>query len=455
MSSLNALLGIARDSMVAHAAALDTVGQNVTNANVPGYSRRMAILETRAVGERNPGGVSFLGAQRAGDKYARARLVSEAGLGGAASGRLAGVTGLEASLSGLSDRVDSMFSAASALASSPADTTARRAFLARAGEVADDFRNASNALGERRTQILGDAAALAGDMNDKLSKVAALNVQIKQTEASGVPANDMRDQRDQLVRALGDGIGVQAIEEPDGQYTLLAAGTSLVQGGDASSLVVDAAQSGDMRVRVRSSSGSMNDVSSRLESGKLAGMREARDVDVTTLQKELDQAAFDFASSVNAVHTTGYGLDGNTGRALFVPMASAQGAAAQMRLDPAVAGNPAAVAASGSAGGLPGDNTIALALGALSTTVMPGGGTPAARLGGLAAHLGQIQSGAEGAVELRENTLAIAEAVSSQASGVSIEEEMIQLTQFQRGFEASMRVLKVADELLESLVRGF
>jgi flagellar hook-associated protein 1 len=453
--SLNALLGIARDSMVAHAGALDTVGQNVTNANVPGYSRRTAILETRSLGERNPGGVNFLGAQRAGDKYARARLVSESGLGGAAEGRFAGVVGLEASLSGLSGSVDAMFSAASTLASSPADTTARRAFLARASQVADDFRGASNALGERRTQILGDASALAGDLNVKLERVATLNTQIKQSEAGGVPANDMRDQRDQLVRELGDGIGVQAIEEPDGQYTLLAAGTSLVQGGDASSLVVDASAGGDMRVRVKTASGSMNDVTTRLESGKLAGLREARDVDVPAVQKELDQAAFDFVSSVNAVHTTGYGLDGNTGRPLFTPMASAAGAAAQMRLDPSVANNPSALAASSSAGGLPGDNTIALALGALSQTAMPGGGTPAARLGGLAAHLGQIQSGAQGAVELRENTLAIAEAVSSQASGVSIEEEMIQLTQFQRGFEASMRVLKVADELLESLVRGF
>jgi flagellar hook-associated protein 1 FlgK len=38
------------------------------------------------------------------------------------------------------------------------------------------------------------------------------------------------------------------------------------------------------------------------------------------------------------------------------------------------------------------------------------------------------------------------------ASGVSVDEEMVDLTRFQRAFQASVQVLHTADELMQSLL---
>jgi flagellar hook-associated protein 1 FlgK len=72
----------------------------------------------------------------------------------------------------------------------------------------------------------------------------------------------------------------------------------------------------------------------------------------------------------------------------------------------------------------------------------------------LAGKLGTLQNSASNAQSLREDTVSMAETMREQASGVSIVEEMVDLTRYQRAFEASMKVLRVADELLEGLIRG-
>jgi flagellar hook-associated protein 1 FlgK len=194
-------------------------------------------------------------------------------------------------------------------------------------------------------------------------------------------------------------------------------------------------------------------LTSRVDSGSLGGIRQARDTDVVALQTDLDQLAFDVRNSVNATHAAGFGLDGGTGRNLFAPPAGVTGAAAGFQLDPAMVGQPDRIAVAGSAAELPGGNSNALALAAIGSQSLAGLGDPAARMGAIAGKLGIFQTSAQGNVELRANTLSMAETSRQQASGVSIEEEMADLTRYQRAFEASMRVLKVADELLQGLVR--
>jgi len=101
-----------------------------------------------------------------------------------------------------------------------------------------------------------------------------------------------------------------------------------------------------------------------------------------------------------------------------------------------------------------GDNTAALAMAAVRSAALMEGGTQTINdyLESMIAQVG-IRS------QANQDTLDVAEAVvedynrrRQEVSAVSVDEEVTSLIQFQRAFEASARVITVADAMLETLV---
>src|SRR5262249_40250575 len=96
---------------------------------------------------------------------------------------------------------------------------------------------------------------------------------------------------------------------------------------------------------------------------------------------------------------------------------------------------------------------VAVTLSRLGGVGLGGGGTPAERFAAIASDFGVTKAAATSEEQLREDTLASATALRESSSGVSIDEEMANLTQFQRGFEAASRVLRTVDDLFDDLMK--
>src|SRR5262249_36152814 len=160
------------------------------------------------------------------------------------------------------------------------------------------------------------------------------------------------------------------------------------------------------------------------------------------------------SQAVNTTHAAGVGTDSSTGNALFTQPTQVTGAAHAMAIDPGMAGHPERVAAAANASDLPGGNDNALALAAIGSKPLAGGGTPAQRFGALAANVGAAKSAADAEQKMRADTLTTANNAYESASGVSLDEEMVNVTKFQRAFEASQQVLRTADELLDGLMKA-
>lgn len=456
--SLTQLLYTARDGLTAQSYGLGVTGQNISNVNTPGYVRREALLETRALGEA--GTVNAAGIRRATDIFLERRQYETTGLSSAASEHDKNLANVEAlfndqSGTGLGSSLDQVFKSFSALASNPSDPTTRDSVLDAADEFAKRVNETADAIASAQQGLFQAAQTTVQEINQRAQEIAKLNEQIAQAEAAGQSAADLRDKRNQLLMSLSGMVDVRTVQSGD-SLVVQVSGATLVDGSLARSLNVGLDGAGALQVLSSSVSGSAaQDVTKFLTGGTLAGIREARDVDMVAVKQQLDQFAFDVGTAINTQHAAGFGLDGVSGRRLFDLGPTVSGAASAIRLSSDVAGNANAVAASSSAATLPGGSDNAAALSALSHARIASGGTRTASdaYGDIVGDVASRRSASTQMLAAREAISAQVDSMHESMSGVSLDEEFVNLTKFQRAYQASARLLTTADQLLQELIQ--
>jgi len=338
--------------------------------------------------------------------------------------------------------------------------------VAKGEDLAGAFNTTATELDRLRGDLLADAETVVEEINVRLAKINSLNERVTGSPANTSGRAELQDERDRLIREVAERLSVTVIRNDNGSVALLSSGVALLDGGVVRSLSVSTAaydplDPTDPRTVLKFEAtlpgGSPRDITAGVEGGRLAGLREARDVDLIALGEDIDQLAFDFASTANALHTSGQDLDLNAPPDLFVgglgPVPAPPGTAGNLAFNPALRANLRTLGAATAANPPPGGNSLALQISALQSSSLAGLGTPAARVAQIAADTGNVVVGAEGERRLRENTMSHAAQLREEASGVSLDEEMIALTRFQRAFQASMKVLQTADQLLQELVQ--
>lgn len=459
---LSDVLNAARDAMAAQTFGITVTGQNVSNVNTPGYVRRQALLETRDMGPNSFGGVQAAGIKRVADRFVDQRHLALTGQSGEASTRDQLLGQAEALFNdfegtGLGTSINALFSSFSALAASPTDLTTRSTVLQNAQTFSEQVRTASTQLQNFRTDLFSQARELTGQVNAKLDTVAELSGRINQAHATGEEAADLEDKRDATLVELGGLVEIHTYTDGNGQLVVQGPGVTLMQGDIARHLSIDIGDDGKLKVlanNVNGPSSSGNDITAHLSAGQLSGVLTVRDHDVVDMQSDLDAFAFNVAGQINSVHAAGFGLDGTGGRALFTLSGTQAGAAASLNLNAALKDHPELLGASSSPGEVPGNATQATALAKL-------GSTPIAALGDLdpgqayariVGSVGQRKADAAATLDTREAMTSQVEAMRQSISGVSLDEEMVSLSKFQRAFQAASRVFTTADQMLEELL---
>jgi flagellar hook-associated protein 1 FlgK len=457
-AGLSSLLNTAREALSAQAYGVTVAGQNITNVNTPGYARRDVLLETRALGDESYGGVQIGGLRQIQDVYLdRAELVA---LGHSASSNshnqgLARVEALfnDAAGTGLGSSLDAVFNSFGDLAARPNDPTVRAQVLGNAEAFASNVRGIADDLATQSQQLLTKARAIADQINTRAKEIAGLNREIQNVEAQGRDAADLKDRRAQVLLDLGGLVDVKTTIDGSGAMLVRSSGTVLVEGGNARSLSIDLDASGAIRV-LSNMGGAASDVTAFLTGGSLAGVKETRDVDIFAIARRLDEFVFDVATAINTQHAAGVGQDGIGGRDIFDVPATSAGAARGLRVSGDVAGNGAALAAAAGVPTLPGGADNAVLLAALGQTVLGASGrTPAERYGDLVGDVATRKSNASRTAEMREALHAQSTKMREAQSGVSLDEEMISLSKYQRAYEAAAKVLSTVDQMLEELIQ--
>jgi flagellar hook-associated protein 1 FlgK len=192
--------------------------------------------------------------------------------------------------------------------------------------------------------------------------------------------------------------------------------------------------------------GGGQDVTSNLTGGDLGGVLEARDQKLPAYQRGLDSLAFAVGTQVNQQNGLGVDGKGNPGGALFsLPPTSTRGAA----LIQVATADPNAVAAASPGEGSAG-NANATALADLAGAAIVGGQTASAFL---ASFLGQIGSDTAAATtdnSAQQTTLTQLTTQRDSLSGVALDEEAANLTQYQRAYQAAAQVFNIGNSIMAS-----
>jgi flagellar hook-associated protein 1 FlgK len=476
MSGLFGTLGVSGRAMLVTQNGIRTTSHNISNANTPGYSRQIQILQPAPAAHFANGalgtGVEQRSIERVTNAFVQEQLLVETSNNRSLQAQAGTLEAIEEVFNeqrrdGISAALSSFYSAFDDLANNPG-ATEREALMGAAKAVSDTLALADSSLRDQMLAANGGIEGAIFEINALANRIAELNGEIRKQETL-TPANDLRDQRDAALRELSGLVDIDTFEDRSGHTVVMLRGSgTLVENTFARSLVpiTDPTNPFDSNVfRVYFDDGlTQSDVTDQLSGGELGGLLASRDTILPDALRSLDVVAFNLAESVNAQHRTGFGLDGSTGNDFFAPLAAVEDAARDLRIDAGILTNPDAIAAGGTSGA-PGDNQNALLLADLrdtpSTLALPGDppGPPSGPTRSLLDHvsalvgdIGVETSTVQGARDQSDRVLQVIEDRRDSISGVSIDEEVTNLIRLQASFQANARVLSTIDRLLQDLV---
>lgn len=462
--SILSVLNIGVGAMFAQQQALQTTSHNIANVDTPGYARQRVTLTTAYAVNRGSHflglGVNASAVTSVVDKFFEAQLVSlKVGLGsaGAEQRALAGVADAfpVTEEQGIGPALEAFWGAFTEVANNPAGQAERVNLIGRTRTLGDILRQTRTSLVDTQSHLDKDLDVATRRLNTILPQVASINGQIVGQEAGGQRANDLRDQRQQLLQELSELVGATAYEEKDGQLTVQTDGILLVSGQSAASFDSSALNASGFRtVAYVNTTGSSYDATALLKKGEVGGLLTARDATVAGFIDQLDLFAKTLVDTVNAQHAQGYDLNGAAGGDFFTPLAATAGAAGVVQLNSAITADPHLIAAAQSAAGAPGDNRNARALAALqsSTQAALGNVTFKDSFVRLVGDVGQRMQTSQDTQAFQQALFDQTQARRESLSGVNIDEEATNLIKFQRAFEAAARLISVGDEMYETMI---
>ena len=453
MSSLFGLLDLGGSAIQAQNAGIATAANNSANVNTEGYSRQRVDLRSN-IGSPIYGGVTFGDPLRVGDELLAGRQRQIGGSSGYFD-RLSSVlqdfegvmTAAETDIPG---GLGQLFGTLNNVASSPLDPQLRDAAVVAAKDLASAFQRQAFEIERAQSDADDRIRGSAANASEFMQEIANLNKAI-QLQSDPV----LLDQREQYALQLSELVGGTARIDGDGQMRyLLDNGSVLVDGNRAATLETtpDALLGGFSRIEVVDGQHRL-DVTAQISSGEIGAGIHFRDTITTGVVDQIDQLAFDVATNLNAIHRAGQGLTGATGQDLFDEPLTVAGAAKSFAVDATLAAD-SGLLASATLGGATGDNGGMLALLDANNALLASGGTRTfvEESIGFITNVGQEVRSAAVDQKIQEAQRNGIEALRDSVSGVSLEEELNRLSQFQHASEANMRFVQTIDQILGEMI---
>ncbi|RYL95813.1 flagellar hook-associated protein FlgK [Sporolactobacillus sp. THM7-4] len=498
-SSLNMM----RQALLVDQEAIQTTGHNISNANTDGYSRQRVNLTTwlpyPGIGINAARGAGQIGTGVNGDSIVRIRdqfvdlqvrdNSNQNGYWSAMNDAYSQMQDIvnEPTDTGISSVLDGFWQSLQDLAGNSGTSGTGSVVLQNGKEVADTFNYIALSLGKVQNNLNQQITENTNMINTYSDQINDLNKEITVQEANGLVTNDLYDQRDALTDKLSQlvTIKVSAVKSggnpsplAEGKYSIEIVNQNgasyqppavLVNADTLTSTHLEpdiSAANGSYQVKITMAvpggtavlTDSADSAAAKM-SGKLQGLVDAYTVDFPSVLKSLDNMAGTLADQFNAAYQKSAGYDSNKGTffhgTTLDPNQAGTVTATTIHVNENLKGSDVVSNKSGEPGG---DNTSAMEMANVIATdsydIDRSGktGTLKSYLQNL---IGQIGVNAQSAEQFAGNSATMLDAAQnrrSSISGVSMDEELTNLIQFQHSYSAAAKVVTTLDTILDTLI---
>jgi len=373
---LLSILGTGTRALTASQLGMDVTGQNISNADVDGYSRKVLNQTADYRYDSQFGqmgyGVDVISIERMRNEQIDAQIRSQNQTLGYyekvdyALGRVENIF-TEPSDTGLQKFIDQFFDSWQNLSNNPADLSARTMVKTNGEILTNVIQNLSNELRDLRESFNTDIAAEVERVNQISAELYNLNQEIATVEVNGQNANDSRDTRDELLKELSKIIDIQVIENEHGQVSVSTAGSLIVSPVFSQKIKTSTVTYNQPDGTTRLDIGLVFETSKRVYNpinGSIRGLLDNRDIYLPDYEEKLDTLVNSLVSQVNEQHESGYNLMGYSGISFFDPSTTG---ASDMELSASIKQDIKNIAAaSGGRAQLANTNVIAAGAGTLN-----------------------------------------------------------------------------------------
>ena len=324
------IFGIGLSGLNAAQAGMLTTSHNISNAATPGYNRQQTVQASSLPQLTGAGfigqGVNVATVKRAYSEFLSNQVVQAQAQGSHLDSYYAQIKQLDNILgdpnSGLSPALQSFFTAVDDVAANPAAVPSRQALLSGAQSLVSRFQALNQRFTEIREGINSQVTSSVTEINSLAQQIARLNQSIvsAQSGSGGNPANDLLDQRDDLIAQLNNQVSASVVKQDDGSYNIfIGNGQALVMGTQTLALAATASPADSTRkvLGYVTGAGTILIPEASLQGGALGGFLAFRTSTLDAGQNALGRIAIGLAQTFNDQHRLGQDLNGALGGNFF------------------------------------------------------------------------------------------------------------------------------------------
>lgn len=449
--SINKLLNISSNSLSVYQKALTVTSHNIANVNNPNFSRQRALIIPESSDKLNGliigSGVTIEDITRVKNTLLEKQIINynkQYGYTDQYQETLGAIEGLysEPRELGISTLVNNFYDSWTKLATEPSSQPLRDDVISAASSLSTKLSNIYEGTRRIQQDIKEDAVQTVAAINNHLENIHNLNEQIYNQVALGSSPNDLLDERDKAIMELSELVNVN-VTYGENQVASLSIGNSFGADRKFHNEYEVVENAGTISIRAK------NDTSNTVtvHEGTLAALVDLHNTEIPSQLSALDDFGNAIVNEVNAVHSTGYTSHDTPLTGVNFFESYGQGV---LKINDNILNDHKYIAVSRT--GSSGDNDFSLEIEKLKSKEVLNGQT-------FSEYYSEMVSDIANKKKLNEEKATSFDLVLQQMniqkaeySGVSIDEEMVDVIKFQRSFGASAKLISIADELLQTLI---